>query len=164
MKTEKQFGTEYAKWMHETENLFHLVDVAAMCNSTSSIPDGDYSAMISTGIENPSPREYWRGYNEYMSNISKNPAAVALGKIGGSVKSEAKAKSSAANAKLGGRPRTFSYAIQAYNADLDTWEYKFSEPMSREEAAKNIKQLRQWAKDDASGKKYRTVKVVLASD
>ena len=34
----------------------------------------------------------------------KNPEAVALGKMGGSVKSEAKAKSSAANAKLGGRP------------------------------------------------------------
>jgi hypothetical protein len=35
----------------------------------------------------------------------KNPAAVALGRMGGKVKSEAKAMSSRANGKLGGRPR-----------------------------------------------------------
>ena len=35
----------------------------------------------------------------------KNPAAVALGKMGGSVKSEAKAKASAANGVKGGRPK-----------------------------------------------------------
>lgn len=35
----------------------------------------------------------------------KNPAAVALGRLGGSVKSEKKSKSSAANGALGGRPR-----------------------------------------------------------
>jgi hypothetical protein len=34
----------------------------------------------------------------------KNPAAVALGTLGGKVKSEAKAKSSAANGAKGGRP------------------------------------------------------------
>lgn len=34
-------------------------------------------------------------------------AARAMGKIGGAVKSEAKAASSAANGKLGGRPRQF---------------------------------------------------------
>jgi hypothetical protein len=34
----------------------------------------------------------------------KNPAAVALGTLGGKAKSEAKAKSSAANGVKGGRP------------------------------------------------------------
>jgi hypothetical protein len=35
----------------------------------------------------------------------KNPAAVALGRLGGKAKSPQKAKSSAANGKLGGRPK-----------------------------------------------------------
>lgn len=35
----------------------------------------------------------------------KNPAAVALGRLGGSVKSDKKSKSSAANGSLGGRPQ-----------------------------------------------------------
>jgi hypothetical protein len=35
----------------------------------------------------------------------KNPNAVALGKLGGKVKSNAKAKAARANGKLGGRPR-----------------------------------------------------------
>ena len=38
-------------------------------------------------------------------DAGKNPAAVALGKLGGSAKSKAKAKASRANGKLGGRPR-----------------------------------------------------------
>jgi hypothetical protein len=38
--------------------------------------------------------------------ISSHNAAVALGRRGGSVKSERKAKSSAANGKLGGRPKS----------------------------------------------------------
>lgn len=37
--------------------------------------------------------------------IEKNPAAVSLGKLGGSAKSAKKAKSSRANGKLGGRPK-----------------------------------------------------------
>lgn len=37
--------------------------------------------------------------------MSKNKAAVELGKLGGSVKSEAKAKAARLNGKLGGRPK-----------------------------------------------------------
>jgi hypothetical protein len=37
--------------------------------------------------------------------MKKNPAAVALGRLGGNVTSDAKAKSSAANGALGGRPK-----------------------------------------------------------
>ncbi len=48
--------------------------------------------------------------NEILSEkihdyIKSHNAAVALGRRGGSAKSERKAKSSAANGKLGGRPR-----------------------------------------------------------
>ncbi len=35
----------------------------------------------------------------------KNPAAVALGKLGGRVRSEAKTQAALANGKKGGRPR-----------------------------------------------------------
>lgn len=41
----------------------------------------------------------------------KNPAAVALGRLGGSIKSRAKAKSSKANGKLGGRPKKVDQAL-----------------------------------------------------
>lgn len=48
--------------------------------------------------------------NETLANkiheyIQSHNAAVALGRRGGSVKSERKSKSSARNGKLGGRPR-----------------------------------------------------------
>lgn len=38
----------------------------------------------------------------------KNPAAVALGKLGGRVRSEAKTKAARENAKKGGRPKGYS--------------------------------------------------------
>jgi len=40
-----------------------------------------------------------------MSDKPKNPAAVALGRLGGKAKSDQKAKSSAENGKKGGRPK-----------------------------------------------------------
>jgi carbon monoxide dehydrogenase subunit G len=40
----------------------------------------------------------------------KNPAAVALGSLGGKVKSETKAKTSAANGAKGGRPKIIRFA------------------------------------------------------
>ncbi len=38
--------------------------------------------------------------------MKKNPAAVELGRLGGSVKSDAKTKAARENAKKGGRPRS----------------------------------------------------------
>lgn len=40
-----------------------------------------------------------------MSNKNKNPSAVALGSLGGKVKSKKKAEASRANGKKGGRPK-----------------------------------------------------------
>ena len=94
--------------------------------------------------------------------MKKNPAAVALGRLGGKVTSDAKAKSSAANGAKGGRPKVYLYAVQRYNSDLDTWEYKFNAPMSRDEALTNVKQLRKWAKDEDTAERYRIVKVTLS--
>lgn len=37
--------------------------------------------------------------------LTKNPAAVALGRLGGRVKSDRKAAAARANGKRGGRPR-----------------------------------------------------------
>lgn len=44
-------------------------------------------------------------HDEVVAIEYKNPAAVALGKLGGSVKSKRKSKSSADNGRLGGRPK-----------------------------------------------------------
>ena len=52
--------------------------------------------------------EAWaeRGYNADIRWVDiTNPAAAALGKIGGRSTSDAKRKASAANGKRGGRPR-----------------------------------------------------------
>ena len=43
--------------------------------------------------------------NTDKESMSKNPNAVALGKLGGKVKSSKKAKAVRINGKLGGRPK-----------------------------------------------------------
>lgn len=48
----------------------------------------------------------------------KNPHAVALGKIGGSVKSEVKSKSSRENGKLGGRPKKLAESVDSFGIPL----------------------------------------------
>ena len=40
-----------------------------------------------------------------MTNAPKNPAAVALGRLGGRVKSDRKAAAARLNGKRGGRPK-----------------------------------------------------------
>jgi hypothetical protein len=40
-----------------------------------------------------------------MNLPAKNPAAVALGRLGGKIKTVAKAEAARRNGKLGGRPR-----------------------------------------------------------
>lgn len=54
-----------------------------------------------------------------VEEITKNPAAVALGTLGGKAKSEAKAKSSAANGAKGGRPKLPGTAKQ--RAEVKKW-------------------------------------------
>lgn len=106
--------------MHETPELVKLYDVAnnitgkkyspslkrsdAMVllqeirESLDAIPinergEGDWSCDISIT------------YAGSTTTLSKNSAAVALGRLGGSTKSDKKARSSAENGKLGGRPK-----------------------------------------------------------
>lgn len=43
--------------------------------------------------------------SQFIDFATKNPAAVALGRLGGSIKSEKKSKSSALNGAKGGRPK-----------------------------------------------------------
>ena len=62
----------------------------------------------------------------------KNPAAVALGTLGGKAKSEAKAKSSAANGAKGGRPKMMRHE----DGSID-YAYKFA-LVKREEYGKRI--------------------------
>ncbi len=44
-------------------------------------------------------------YNCMTDQSSKNPAAVALGRLGGCVRSAAKAKAARLNGRKGGRPK-----------------------------------------------------------
>ena len=59
MKTERDYGIEFAQSINaEVE-----VDIDEMLNSTIAIPTDDYICMVRDGIENPSARNYWEGYN-----------------------------------------------------------------------------------------------------
>lgn len=55
--------------------------------------------------------------SQFIDYTAKNPAAVALGRLGGSVKSDKKSKSSAANGAKGGRPKM--EIIRTANAQAD---------------------------------------------
>ena len=59
MKTERDFGREYAWAIGATEP----VNIEEMVTGTIDIPTEDFLEMIRSGIENPDAREYWRGYN-----------------------------------------------------------------------------------------------------
>ena len=92
-----------------------------------------------------------------MKNTSK--AAAILG----SIKSDKKSASSRENGKLGGRPRQYIKQIIRYNSDLDKWEPLGASMsgLTGDEAKKELKQLRRWAKDDNSGARYKTRNVVI---
>ena len=64
MKTEHDYGREYAEWLKsENDPNASPADIDAMCRSTTAIPYGDYRAMVADGIDNPDAREYWKGFN-----------------------------------------------------------------------------------------------------
>jgi len=71
-RTEEDFGAEYAEELVRTGEVKAgaEVDEDEMCNSSVDIPEGDYEAMVDAGIENPSARKYWRGYNRQMRVIA----------------------------------------------------------------------------------------------
>ena len=66
MKTESNFGREYAEAMQGEDGFDSPVDVEEMLTSSRDLPDGDYRAMKNAGIENPDAREYWEGFNSYF--------------------------------------------------------------------------------------------------
>ena len=66
MKTEYEYGREYAEFCADDNGDDGAVNIDEMVNSTIAIPGGDYHMMVSDGIENPSPRLYWKGFNSYF--------------------------------------------------------------------------------------------------
>jgi hypothetical protein len=95
----------------------------------------------------------------YEGHTMKNQNAVAIG----SIITGKKAASSLENGKLGGRPRQYIKQILRYNSDLGKWEPLGASMsgLTADEAKKELKQLRGWAKDDNSGAKYKTRNVVI---
>jgi hypothetical protein len=62
MKTERDFGREYAEHL----NADGVVNVDEMVSGSVDIPTDDYLAIIDAGIENPNARDYWAGYNDHV--------------------------------------------------------------------------------------------------
>ena len=58
-KTERDYGIEFAQSINADEE----VDIDKILTSSISIPTDDYICMIRDGIENPSARNYWEGFN-----------------------------------------------------------------------------------------------------
>lgn len=46
------------------------VDIDEMMNSTNEMPEEDYLSIEREG-EEPDARQYWAGYNDYMSEIGE---------------------------------------------------------------------------------------------
>ena len=61
--TEYDYGFAYAEYMVEHGDVDHYN--FSPVPSTCGIPSDDYATMVADGIENPSPVEYWAGYNSF---------------------------------------------------------------------------------------------------
>lgn len=66
MKTERDFGYEYARDMQGEGWFDGPVNIDDILNSTANMPDGDYCAMRAAGITDPDAREYWKGFNSFF--------------------------------------------------------------------------------------------------
>lgn len=66
--TASEVGAEYAEQQF-SEGCTEQVNIAQALNSTSDMPDGDYTWMVDNGIE-PNAREYWNGYNARMADLT----------------------------------------------------------------------------------------------
>ena len=79
------------------EHRLHVRWLCQECHTTAHVIDRTLQAALS-----PMPTPVERVVN---TGAEKNQAAVAMGRLGGAVKSEAKAIAARMNGKKGGRPR-----------------------------------------------------------
>lgn len=63
----------------------------------------------------------------YIEGMKKNPHAVALGRLGGRVTSDAKVRTARENGKRGGRPRLVTEAMDSFGVPLDEDELLLAE-------------------------------------
>jgi len=68
-KTESDYGFAYAEWLATSGEGCPPVDIQKQIHSTVDIPDGDYTAMKRDGINEPSSRLYWMGFNSYSERM-----------------------------------------------------------------------------------------------
>jgi len=66
MKTEREYGYEYAEAMQGEDGFDGPVDIDKMVGGSVDIPPDDYRTMIDSGIDNPDAREYWKGFNSFF--------------------------------------------------------------------------------------------------
>lgn len=57
LKSVRDYGYDFAQ----------ANDAESTVDFTGDIPIFDYYGMVADGIENPDQREYWRGYNIYVT-------------------------------------------------------------------------------------------------
>jgi hypothetical protein len=68
-QTAYEVGVEYAEQVHMDGVVSGAVNIDAMLVSTQDLPDGDYQWMVDNGVD-PNAREYWRGYNAKMAELT----------------------------------------------------------------------------------------------
>lgn len=65
MKTEFDYGFDFAVAMQHESGYNQPVNIADMVGSTVDIPPEDYRRMVEDGIKNPNARLYWQGFNAF---------------------------------------------------------------------------------------------------